>query len=447
MKSIIVNYENLERWDSKFFLNSLNWKIKNTSLIKIKDILKKVKREKTKPSIELEIIEKINFSGEVFLRDKNNKKNLTGNLYEVKPNEFIFSKMGIKFGSLAYNKFDFPFYVSSEYPTYKLIGNKVLIEYLFFLLRHAKIQNYFQNLINGGARTRNQTSDFENLKIPIPCPENPEKSLQIQKEIINKYNERIDKIISLKKDIKHKEININEYLLNILNLEKKEKNSKKLFSIDYFDLNSWGVEKIKNKTENKFRKCPYKIVKLKDISTFGSGGTPSRSKKSYYSGNIPWIKTTEVRNNIIYDTEEKITEIALKNSSAKLYPKGSLIIAMYGQGLTRGRTAKLGIDSTTNQACGVLYNFSKDINEDYLWNYLMLEYHNLRNLASGNNQPNINGDMIKNYEIPLPPLEIQKEIVTHIENIKSDIKEMDEAIEILEKLAKTELEKNIEEGL
>ena len=98
---------------------------------------------------------------------------------------------------------------------------------------------------------------------------------------------------------------------------------------------------------------------------------------------------------------------------------------MYGQGLTRGRTAKLGINASTNQACAVLSNIDNElINTDYLWFYLMNEYHRLRELASGNNQPNLNAEMIKNYKVVIPPFDIQNKIIIEIKIRKEKIKQL-----------------------
>jgi type I restriction enzyme S subunit len=97
---------------------------------------------------------------------------------------------------------------------------------------------------------------------------------------------------------------------------------------------------------------------------------------------------------------------------------------MYGQGLTRGRTAKLGIDASTNQACAVLFDIDNSIIlTDYLWMYLMGEYDRLRELASGNSQPNLNAQMIKDYNVIIPSLEIQLEIVNSINSFKVKINE------------------------
>ena len=98
---------------------------------------------------------------------------------------------------------------------------------------------------------------------------------------------------------------------------------------------------------------------------------------------------------------------------------------MYGQGLTRGRTAKLGVDASTNQACAVLFNINNEILlTDFLWIYLMGEYNRLRELASGNNQPNLNAQMIKDYNVVIPPINIQQEIIKNYSFLKSKVKLM-----------------------
>ena len=174
------------------------------------------------------------------------------------------------------------------------------------------------------------------------------------------------------------------------------------------EVNNKIIADILNKTQGEKRK-------LGDIYKISSGGTPSRKRIEYWeNGNIPWLTTTEVTNGLITKTNEYITEEGLKNSSAKIYPKGSLVIAMYGQGTTRGRTAKLGIETTTNQACAVLYEKLTEFDTDYVWVYLKGQYDNLRRISHGSAQPNLTAVDISNFVIPLPPLAKQQEIVSKI---------------------------------
>ena len=148
-----------------------------------------------------------------------------------------------------------------------------------------------------------------------------------------------------------------------------------------------------------------------------SGGTPNRKKDEYWEGgNIPWVKTTELQNDVIKKTEECITEVGLKESSAKIVPIGTVLVAMYGQGKTRGKTAYLDIEACTNQACACILP-SKNVNSKYLWKYFELSYEKLRLLAQGAGQPNLNGNMIKDFPVLIPPINMQNDYVSFVEQV------------------------------
>lgn len=139
-----------------------------------------------------------------------------------------------------------------------------------------------------------------------------------------------------------------------------------------------------------------------------SGGTPKTSISEYYGGDIPWVRTQEVDWNYIYDTDVKITEEGLANSSAKWIPANCIIVAMYGATAAKVTINKIPV--TTNQACCNL-----EINENivlirYVYHFLCNEYENLKGMGQGS-QSNINAQMIKNYRLPVPPLKVQREIV------------------------------------
>ncbi len=149
---------------------------------------------------------------------------------------------------------------------------------------------------------------------------------------------------------------------------------------------------------------------IEDIAQVSSGGTPSRKKDSYWvNGTIPWVTTAEVKFNVITDTEQKITEEGLQKSSAKLYPKDTILMAMYGQGKTRGQVAKLGIEASTNQACAAL-QLNAGFNVDYYYQYLTSQYENIRELANSGGQQNLSGGIVKEIQVPIPPLPEQQKI-------------------------------------
>lgn len=160
------------------------------------------------------------------------------------------------------------------------------------------------------------------------------------------------------------------------------------------------------------------IAKLGDICHTTSGGTPSRKKTSYYNGNIPWVKSGELDRGLILDTEEKISEEAVKNSNAKVFPKGTLLIALYGA--TIGKLAFLGVDATTNQAiCGIFRN--DNIDSNYLYHFLFYKKPDLVKQGIGGAQPNISQGILKNLNLPIPPLPEQQAIVAKIEELFSEL--------------------------
>ena len=145
-----------------------------------------------------------------------------------------------------------------------------------------------------------------------------------------------------------------------------------------------------------------------------TGATPDRKCEDYWGGDIPWIKTGEVRYNTIFDTEEKITPAGLNNSSVNLSPPGTVLMAMYGQGVTRGRVAVLGISATYNQACVAIQSSSKLVNY-FLVYALMAAYHYIRNIGNETSQMNLNADLVRKIKIIAPPIEEQVEINKYLD--------------------------------
>ena len=151
---------------------------------------------------------------------------------------------------------------------------------------------------------------------------------------------------------------------------------------------------------------------LGSIGTWQAGGTPSRSNKSYYGGNIPWLKTGDLNDGLITNIPESITEEAVANSSAKINPTGSVLIAMYGA--TIGKLGILTFPATTNQACCACIEYFA-ITQHYLFYFLLSHRDIFIAKGGGGAQPNISKEIIVNTAIPLPPLAEQERIVTEIE--------------------------------
>lgn len=174
-----------------------------------------------------------------------------------------------------------------------------------------------------------------------------------------------------------------------------------------------SVEKVRaSAAKDLFDPVPHgwPVHPIGDVLTVHTGGTPSRGVPDHWDGEVPWVKTGEVNFGLITETEEHITEDGLRQSAAKICPVNSVLVALYGQGPTRGRVALLGIDAATNQACAAIVP-SSDFDPSFVYYYLESKYSDLRAMAHGAAQPNLNLSMIKGFPIPVPPLAEQRSLV------------------------------------
>ena len=155
--------------------------------------------------------------------------------------------------------------------------------------------------------------------------------------------------------------------------------------------------------------------RLGEVGEWGAGATPSRKNPEYYKdGKIPWLKTGDLNDGVVTCIPESITEKALAETSVRLNPIGSVMMAMYGA--TIGRVGILGIEATTNQACCVC-RVNELVDYRYLFYYLMSQREQFKRLGGGGAQPNISKELIVTYPVPLPPLAEQKRIVAKVKEM------------------------------
>lgn len=159
------------------------------------------------------------------------------------------------------------------------------------------------------------------------------------------------------------------------------------------------------------------IHRLGDLAKIGSGMTPLRGNKAFYEGGtIPWITSGDLHQGRITGAKNFVTEEALKQTTLKVVPAGSLLIAMYGEGKTRGTTAELALDAATNQACASVTLHDPTLRS---WVRLVLDanYAGLRRLAAGGVQPNLNLTLVKAIEIPVPPAAEREELARRVAEV------------------------------
>lgn len=177
------------------------------------------------------------------------------------------------------------------------------------------------------------------------------------------------------------------------------------------------------------------MARLGDLYKITSGGTPSRKHLEYYqNGTIPWVKTGDLKEKYLWTTDEKITEIGLKNSSARIYPQDTVLIAMYGA--TIGASSILKIEAATNQACAAFVK-RDDIIPEYLYAFLESQQSRFIKDAVGGAQPNISAGYLKKNEIPIPPLEKQRRIAALLDKVSDLIAKRRAQLDKLDLLVKS----------
>lgn len=182
--------------------------------------------------------------------------------------------------------------------------------------------------------------------------------------------------------------------------------------------------------------------KLGELAEISSGGTPSRNTPEFWNGGIPWITTSLINFNVIKEAEEFITEQGVKESSAKLFPRNTILMAMYGQGKTRGQVAILDIEATTNQACAAIMPKPDLIDYSFLYQNLLKRYDEIRDLSNQGGQQNLSGGIIKGINILFPSVYEQSKIAELLSKIDSRIETQSKIINDLESLM-TQLNHNL----
>lgn len=163
---------------------------------------------------------------------------------------------------------------------------------------------------------------------------------------------------------------------------------------------------------------PWDKTAIHEVAEVGTGSTPLRTNRAFYADKgTPWITSSATQKDIVDSSDNYVTQEAIQAHRLKLYPPGTLLIAMYGEGKTRGQVTELGIHATINQACAAIRVTSDKTHPKFVKLALKARYNEMRDMAEGGNQPNLNLQKVKNFAIPLPSLEEQSEIVRRVEKL------------------------------
>lgn len=274
-------------------------------------------------------------------------------------------------------------------------------KYLMYLMNSSEYAAYTSLIARGATMKRISRGQLGNIKIPFPT-ENEQTQiafyLDYQCARIDNLVEKKEKLVELLK--KKRQAIIIEAVTKGLNLKAKMKYS--------------GAEWLGEMPEG-WRAC-----KLKWLANIYAGGTPNTSIDKYWTdGTVPWLNSGTVNQKRIRTASEFITEEAVSNSSAKWVPKNSLVMALAGQGKTKGTVAILEIDATCNQSMAAIVPDRTIILTEFLFYFLHASYSRIRGLAGSEQRDGLNLEIIGDIFCPLPKLEEQKEIVTYLNDIDS----------------------------
>ena len=415
----------------------------NWQKVKIGDFLFE-RKGRYKPNdeqiVNLPRIEKIDFGGNFHIGNKDSKTDMI----LIKDGDLVISGINVAKGAIGiYSGEDVT--ATIHYSSYTFDSNKINVEYFKRFLKSSEFIELLNEQVKGGIKTEIKPKHILPLEIQLP-------DINTQAQIVQHFENVEDDIADVTKEVlkqesllkKLKQTILQEAIEGKLTAKYRAKNpdigtAKKL-------LEQIKTEKEKLIKEKKIRpskplppinedEIPFDIpqnwewCRLGDISFVGTGATPLTSEPKYYNGDINWITSSATGADFVTEAETKITELALKETNCQIYPIGTLVIAMYGQGKTRGQITELMIDSATNQACAAISIYLKDkaLNQ-FIKKYFQKIYLEIRELASGGAQPNLNMQKVKDTMIALPPLEEQKEIVATIEKFFAICNELESEI-------------------
>jgi type I restriction enzyme S subunit len=312
--------------------------------------------------------------------------------YLVENNDILVAMSGATTGKFGIYKSTEKAYQNQRVGKFKILDEKVLNnQFLFHQINSLKRQ--IEKDAYGGAQPNISSNKIEQMEIVLP-------PLPEQLTIVSKIEELLSDLENGKQQLLTAQQQLKVYRQSLLKAAFEGK------------LTSTSL------SEQKEGDLPegWKLVTIGDLFEVYIGSTPKRNVPEYWGGNINWLSSGEIAFCSITKTKETISIAGLKNSSCKVHPIGTVIIAMIGEGKTRGQVAVLKIESSHNQNTAAIRVDNKIYKSELLYHYLVLKYEENRRVGSGNNQKALNKERVKSISIPLPPISEQQLIVDELES-------------------------------
>jgi type I restriction enzyme S subunit len=303
----------------------------------------------------------------------------------VRPNQFILSRIDARNGALGLVPPELDgAVVSNDFPAFDLDASRILPAYLGWMSKTENFVHLCRQASEGTTnRVRLQEGRFLAMEIPLP-PLDEQRRIVVR---IEGLAGRIEQARGLRR-------------------EAMAEGEAEWTSI----MSAMRIVALQGR---------YPIQRIGDVADVTTGGTPSRDNPSFWGGDIPWIKTGELLDGDIDRAEEHLTPQGVQNSSAKVFPVDTILVALYGQGQTRGRTGRLIVPTATNQACCAILPNRTALSPRFIQYWLRSLYRDMREVSRDGAQPNWNGGMIKNIQIALLPLGEQERAVAALDRMRA----------------------------
>lgn len=419
----------------------------------------KVREDRFKPNdkaiYSLKRVDKIDFSGQLYLSNSPSKTDMI----LVKNGDLLISGINVYKGAVAVYEGEEDITATIHYSSYEYDKTKIDVEFLKLFLKSPEFLDAIKEQVPGGIKTEIKPKHLLPLEVTMP-------DLAGQKKIVKCFSEVAATNDTLTVEMTH-QIDLVKQLRQSFLREamqgklveqdpKDEPASELLEKIKTVLRQAQGDKKRKKQKELPSimeDEIPFEIpgnwvwCRLGEITKVKIGSTPSRQRPIFWNGDINWVSSGEVANNYIFETKEKITQSALENTSLIVYPIGTVLVAMIGQGKTRGQTSILKIPAATNQNVAGLIIEHEFVVSEYLWFFFLSRYETTRGGASGGNQPALNGIKISNTLFPLPPLPEQHRIVAKLEQLMQLCDVLEQSIRQSKEQAKMLLQSALREAL
>lgn len=438
----LIPFSNFNLWDVKRYYDNTQLEFEN--VVSLSEILIPYRKPVTKQEMiknKWRIISKINFSGELFLRDFDEINTYKGNLNLVPEDAIIYSKINVRHGCIYYHaNGEAPFGVSSEYPTYKFDSSKVDGRFLHKLLRSGAFKKLLNTKTTGISKARVKQNEFLDTQIPLP-------SIAEQRSIIEAYNAKVIEIKSLKENAEKIDREIEEYFFQALQIKTSQKRSVStaLKVVQFDSIDKWGVEYNLGSNSNELLKSiKFPNQKLSEVVSINPITRMPKEDKTISF--IPMECVSDDYGEVVELRQKKVSE----SKGYTKFQEGDLIWARITPCMQNGKSAivrnlqnGLGCGSTEFH---VIRKDSEKVNLDYVYHILRLNAvltNAMSHFTGSAGQQRVPRSFLEDLLIPIPPPSIQRSIADKLADMKAKIKSLNQRALVVAQEAEKEFEKKI----